>query len=200
MKVSKWWCPKLAFGRFKVINTRIVQPNLDNGPVYFTCKLGFTVALQDKNIYDVLCLDIRAKGLRLKNRSYPFPVLYVLYYKMMYTSASPKALGVSLKNYTMLMEVNLERTRQSSTTQIFEYDDAHVEVQFQEEPYHLPIREIYSERSSISECRPTTRERPIARSNSMRMSMDLEQSILDVQYEKSEGSWSPTQTDMERKS
>ncbi|XP_050936259.1 uncharacterized protein LOC127144394 [Cucumis melo] len=164
----------------------IVQSNLDNGPVYFTCKPGFTIALQDKNIYDVLCLDVRAKGLRLKNGTYPFSVMYILYYKMMYTNASPKALGVSPKNYTMLMKVNLERssmmvpklldwseltrnpiwsiehatiprTRQSSTTQITEYDDGHVEVQFQEESHQPPIREIYSGWSSVSEYRPTTR-------------------------------------------
>uniref|UniRef100_A0A9I9EKC4 Uncharacterized protein n=1 Tax=Cucumis melo TaxID=3656 RepID=A0A9I9EKC4_CUCME len=88
----------------------IVQSSLDNDLVYFTCKLGFTVALQDKNIYNVLCFDIRAKGLRLKNGSYLFSIMYVLYYKMMYTNVSPKALGVSPKNYTMLMEVNLERS------------------------------------------------------------------------------------------
>ncbi|KAA0050195.1 polyprotein [Cucumis melo var. makuwa] len=91
------------------------------------------------------------------------------------------------------------RTRQSSTTQIIEYD-GHVEVQFQEEPHQPPNREICSGRSSISEYRPTTRERPITKSNSMRMLVDFEQSIPDEQYEKSEGSLSPTQTAMERRS
>lgn len=129
----------------------IVHSNL-NGSVYSTYKLGFTITLQDKNIYDVLCLDIQAKGLHLKNGSYPFSIMYVLYYKMMYTDASPKVSGVSPKNYIMLMEVNLERssmtvlkllnlseltrnpvwsiehatapkTRQSSTTHITEFDD-----------------------------------------------------------------------------
>uniref|UniRef100_A0A9I9E4F7 Uncharacterized protein n=1 Tax=Cucumis melo TaxID=3656 RepID=A0A9I9E4F7_CUCME len=92
------------------------------------------------------------------------------------------------------------RTRQSNTAQIIEYDDGHVKVQFQEEPHQPPIREIYSGRSSVSEYLPTTRERPIPRSTSMRMVVNFEQSIPDVQYEKSKGSLSPTQTDMERRS
>ncbi|KAA0049723.1 polyprotein [Cucumis melo var. makuwa] len=77
--------------------------------------------------------------------------------------------------------VTTPRTRKSSTAQITEYDDGHVEVQFQEEPHHPPIREIYNGRSSVSEYQPTTRERPIPRSNSMRMSVDFEQFIPDVQ-------------------
>lgn len=118
-------------------------------------------------------------------------------------------LWVSPKNHTMLMEVNLERssmtvpklldwreltrnpvwsiehviasrTRQNSTYHITKFDDGHVEVQFQEEAHHPQIREIFSGRSSVLEYHSTVRERSIVRSNSMRMSVNFEQSILDV--------------------
>ena len=83
---------------------------------------------------------------------------------------------------------------------LYPFTKGYPNLQFQEESYHPPIREIYGGWSNVSNYRPTTRKRPIARSNSMRISMDFEQSIPAVQYEKSKGSLSSTQTDMERKS
>ncbi|KAA0050620.1 hypothetical protein E5676_scaffold1737G001150 [Cucumis melo var. makuwa] len=65
------------------------------------------------------------------------------------------------------------RTRQSSMAQITEYDDGHVEVQFQEESHQPPIREIYSGRSSVSKYQPTTRERPLPQSVCEGLSFDL---------------------------
>ncbi|KAA0041638.1 uncharacterized protein E5676_scaffold242G00060 [Cucumis melo var. makuwa] len=88
----------------------IVQSNLGQGPVYFYCRPGLTVSLQDKNIMDALSLDVHFQGLELKDESLPFAVSYHIYFKLMHTNLSPKALGVSPKGYTMLMEVNVEKS------------------------------------------------------------------------------------------
>ncbi|TYK19826.1 polyprotein [Cucumis melo var. makuwa] len=88
----------------------IVQSNLEQGPVYFNCKPGLTVSLQDRNIMDTLSLDVRSQELELKDGLLPFAVSYQIYFKLMHTNLSSKALGVSPKGYTMLMEANIEKS------------------------------------------------------------------------------------------
>ncbi|KAA0054118.1 uncharacterized protein E5676_scaffold2277G00300 [Cucumis melo var. makuwa] len=88
----------------------IVQSNLEQGPVYFNCRPNLTVSLHDKNIMDTISLDVHSQGLELKDGSLPFAVSYRIYFKLMHTNLSPKELGVSPKGYTMLMEVNVEKS------------------------------------------------------------------------------------------
>ncbi|TYK04698.1 polyprotein [Cucumis melo var. makuwa] len=67
----------------------IVQSNLEQGPVYFNCRPGLTVSLQDKNIMDTISLDVHSQGLELKDGSLPFAVSYRIYFKSMHTNLSP---------------------------------------------------------------------------------------------------------------
>uniref|UniRef100_A0A9I9DXD9 Uncharacterized protein n=1 Tax=Cucumis melo TaxID=3656 RepID=A0A9I9DXD9_CUCME len=157
----------------------IVQSNLEQGPVYFNCRLGLTVSLQDKNIMDTLCVDVHSQGLELKDGSLPFVVSYRIYFKLMHTNLSPKALGVSLKGYTMLMEVNVQKSsmtipktlqweeinqnpvwklqrvtapakRTSTEASITEFPDGNIEIQFNYEARYPKIREIMNSRPSMS--------------------------------------------------
>ncbi|TYK01213.1 Enzymatic polyprotein [Cucumis melo var. makuwa] len=157
----------------------IVQSNLEKGPVYFNCKPGLTVSLQDKNIMDTLSLDVHSQRLELKDGSLPFAVSYRIYFKLMHTNISPKALGVSPKGYTMLMEVNMEKSsmtiprtlkwadltkdpiwklqgettpvrRNSTEASITEFPNRNVEVQFNSETSYPRISEIMSSRPSTS--------------------------------------------------
>uniref|UniRef100_A0A9I9EEA4 Polyprotein n=1 Tax=Cucumis melo TaxID=3656 RepID=A0A9I9EEA4_CUCME len=68
----------------------IVQSNLEQRPVYFNCKLGLTVSLQDRSIMDTLSLDVHSQELELKDGSLPFAVSYRIYFKSMHTNLSPK--------------------------------------------------------------------------------------------------------------
>lgn len=208
----------------------IVQSNLEQGPVYFNYRPSLTVSLQDKNIMDAISLDVHSQGLELKDGSLPFAVSYRIYFKLMYTNLSPKALGVSPKGYTMLMEVNVEKSsmtiprnlnwneltknpvwrlqgemtpikRSSTEASITEFPDGNVEVQFNTGISYPRISEIMSSRPSTSSIRSEASYRDtLRRSESIRASVDFSQPIPDVHYEKEDGSLSPTQSDMERKS
>ncbi|KAA0052109.1 Enzymatic polyprotein [Cucumis melo var. makuwa] len=208
----------------------IVQSNLEQGPVYFNCRPGLTVSLQDKNIMDTISLDVHSQGLELKDGSLPFAVSYRIYFKLMHTNLSPKALGISPKGYTMLMEVNVEKSsmtiprnlkwdeltknpiwklqgeiapikRSSTEASITEFPDGNVEVQFNTGISYPRISEIMSSRQSTSSIKTETSYRDtLRRSESIRASVDFSHTIPDVHYEKEDRSLSPTQSDMERRS
>ncbi|KAA0050445.1 hypothetical protein E6C27_scaffold175G00510 [Cucumis melo var. makuwa] len=207
-----------------------VQSNLEQGPVYFNCRPSLTVSLQDKNIMDTISLDVHSQGLELKDGSLPFAVSYRIYFKLMHTNLSPKALGVSPKGYTMLMEVNIEKSsmtiprnlnwdeltknpvwklqgetapikRSSTEASITEFPDGNVEVQFNTGISYPRISEIMSSRPSTPSIKSETSYRDtLRRSESIRASVDFSHTIPDVHYEKEDGSLSPTQSDMERRS
>ncbi|TYK14246.1 hypothetical protein E5676_scaffold1121G00300 [Cucumis melo var. makuwa] len=208
----------------------IVQSNLEQGPVYFNCKPGLTVSLQDKNIMDILSLDVHSQGLEPKDVSLPFAVSYRIYFKLMHTNIFPKALGVSPKGYTMLMEVNMEKSsmtipitlkwadltkdpiwklqgetapvrRNSTEASITEFPDGNVEVKFNYEASYPRISEIMSSLPSTSSIARSESSFPdtLRRSESIRASVDFSRSIPTVHYEKEDGSLSPTQSDMERR-
>ncbi|XP_038904487.1 uncharacterized protein LOC120090856 [Benincasa hispida] len=88
----------------------IIQSNLERGPVYFMWKPGFIISLQDANLRDAISLDVHSQGLELKDGSLPFAVCYRVYFKLVHTIVSPRALGISPKGNTMLMEVNIEKS------------------------------------------------------------------------------------------
>ncbi|KAA0041674.1 movement protein [Cucumis melo var. makuwa] len=208
----------------------IVQSNLEQGPVYFNCRPDLTVSLQDKNIMDTISLDVHSQRLELKDGSLPFAVSYRIYFKLMHTNLSPKALGISPKGYTMLMEVNVEKSsmtiprnlkwdeltknpiwklqgettpikRSSTEASITEFPDGNVEVQFNTGISYPRISEIMSSRPSTSSIKTETSYKDtLRRSESIRASVDFSHTIPDVHYEKKDGSLYPTQSDMEKRS
>ncbi|KAA0032917.1 hypothetical protein E5676_scaffold384G003470 [Cucumis melo var. makuwa] len=182
----------------------IVQSNLEQGPVYFICRPGLTVSLQDKNIMGTISLDVHSQGLEVKDGSLPFAVSYRIYLKLMHTNLSAKALGISPKGYTMLMELQGETTtikRSSTEASITEFPDGNVEVQFNTGISYPRISEIMSSRSSTSSIKTKTSYKDtLRRSQSIRASVDFSHTIPDVHYEKEDRSLSPTQSDMERRS
>uniref|UniRef100_A0A9I9E9B9 Uncharacterized protein n=1 Tax=Cucumis melo TaxID=3656 RepID=A0A9I9E9B9_CUCME len=179
---------------------------------------------------DTISLDVHSQGLELKDGSLPFAVSYRIYFKPMHTNLSPKAMGVSPKGYTMLMEVNVEKSsmtiprnlnwdeltknpiwklqgetapikRSSTEASITEFPNRNVEVQFNTGISYPRISEIMSSRPSTSSIKSETSYRDtLRRSESIRASVDFSHSIPNVHYEKEDGSLSPTQSDMERRS
>ncbi|TYJ96702.1 hypothetical protein E5676_scaffold535G00180 [Cucumis melo var. makuwa] len=139
-------------------------------------------------------------------------------------------MGVSPKGYTMLMEVNVEKSsmtiprnlnwdeltknpiwklqgetapikRSSTEASITEFPNRNVEVQFNTGISYPRISEIMSSRPSTSSIKSETSYRDtLRRSESIRASVDFSHSIPNVHYEKEDGSLSPTQSDMERRS
>ncbi|KAA0051616.1 receptor-like serine/threonine-protein kinase ALE2 [Cucumis melo var. makuwa] len=180
---------------------------------------------------DTLCLDVHSQCLELKDGSLPFAVSYRIYFKLMYTNLSPKALGVSPKGYTMLMEVNVEKSsmtipkthqweeiiqnpvwklqgvialakRTSIEALITEFLDGNIKIEFNPEARYPRIRKIMNRRPNTSLDIRTVNSflESFKRSGSMRAVVDFTHPIPDVHYEREEGSASPTQSDMERRS
>ena len=90
----------------------ILESNLADGPVYFNCYTNFSVDINDPNIMDTLTLNVKTKNMNSKVDTREIAVIYRVYYKLMKTTIAPKALKVSSKGFTMLMEAN----QQHSTT------------------------------------------------------------------------------------
>lgn len=90
----------------------ILESNLADGPVYFNCYPNFSVDINDPNIMDTLTLNVKTKNMNSKVDTREIAVIYRVYYKLMKTTIAPKALKVSSKGFTMLMEAN----QQHSTT------------------------------------------------------------------------------------
>ena len=84
----------------------IIQSSLCNGPVYFDCHPNLSVSLSDKNIFDVLTLNLQLSGYDMKVGSEPVNLTYRIYYKVMNT-LSPKAHMYDCKDKTILLETNL---------------------------------------------------------------------------------------------
>ena len=98
----------------------MVQPNLDNGPIYFHCYPNFIISLNDPHIY-ILSSWIYSQ---ISEYERNFLVgIFRINYKWMNTNISPKALRSTPKGSTMFnhVHVNLTRlqTRAASNFQIF---------------------------------------------------------------------------------
>ena len=64
----------------------MIESSLCHGPVYFNCYPNFTVSLTDKNILDVLTLNIQTQLYNMKEGSENIQVGYRIYYKVMTTN------------------------------------------------------------------------------------------------------------------
>lgn len=84
----------------------IIQFSLCNGPIYFDCHPNLSVSSLDRNIFDVLTLNLQLHGYDMKIDSEHVNLTYRMYYKVMNT-LSPRAHMYDCKDKTILLEINL---------------------------------------------------------------------------------------------
>lgn len=60
-----------------------VESSLSHGPIFFNCFPDLTVSLDDKNILDVLFLNVKLHGYDMKEGSVPITLVYRVQYKVM---------------------------------------------------------------------------------------------------------------------
>ncbi|XP_057454897.1 uncharacterized protein LOC130746323 [Lotus japonicus] len=60
-----------------------IESSLSHGPIFFNCYPDLTVSLDDKNILDVLFLNIKLHGYDMKEGSIPITLIYRVQYKVM---------------------------------------------------------------------------------------------------------------------
>jgi hypothetical protein len=60
-----------------------VESSLSHGPIFFNCFPDLTISLDDKNILDVLFLNVKLHGYDMKEGSVPITLVYRVQYKVM---------------------------------------------------------------------------------------------------------------------
>jgi len=60
-----------------------VESSLSHGPIFFNCFPDLTVSLDDKNILDVLFLNVKLHGHDMKEGSVPITLVYRVQYKVL---------------------------------------------------------------------------------------------------------------------
>ncbi|KAM7510633.1 hypothetical protein LguiB_009508 [Lonicera macranthoides] len=84
----------------------IIESSFCNGPVYFNCLPNLSISFSDKNILDVLTLNLQLSGYDMKIGLGPVNLTYRIYYKVMNT-LSPRARLYHCGDKTILLETNL---------------------------------------------------------------------------------------------
>lgn len=80
-----------------------IQECLYKGPVYFNLFPNYIISLEDKNIMDVLTLNIQIHNSKIKEGSLPLLLIYRIQYKVFTTCIDPKARQISPKGETLLL-------------------------------------------------------------------------------------------------
>ena len=80
----------------------IIKSSLCNGHVYFDCHPNLFISLSEKNIFDVLTLNLQLAGYDMKVGSEHVNLTYRIYYKVMNT-LSPNAHMYDYKDKTILL-------------------------------------------------------------------------------------------------
>ena len=73
------------FKNFKDSILCMITASLYDGPVYFSCYLDLTLALDDPNIIKGLTLNISSFGYHMEEGSKPFALIYRIYYRLLGT-------------------------------------------------------------------------------------------------------------------
>ncbi|KAM7489485.1 hypothetical protein LguiB_026969 [Lonicera macranthoides] len=85
----------------------IIESSLCNGPVYFNCFPNLSISFSDKNILDVLTLNLQLSGYDMKIGLGPINLTYRIYYKVM-NILSPRARLYHCGDKTLLLETNVK--------------------------------------------------------------------------------------------
>lgn len=129
-----------GFRNFDDSQLEIVQTSLAEGPVHFDCYPDLTIDLNDKNILDVLTLNILTFGIDMTDGSKPLALIYRIYYRLMKTSLNPKAKLHSSRDQTLLMQSS-SSSADIRTPKMINWKD----VSFPDEwvlPQELPPRQV----------------------------------------------------------
>ena len=81
------------FKNFKDSILGMITASLYDGPVYFSCYLDLTLALDDPNIIKVLTLNIASSGYHMEEGSKPFALIYCIYYRLFGTQINHSAIN-----------------------------------------------------------------------------------------------------------
>ena len=84
----------------------VLNSNLESGPVYFDCYPNFTVGLHDPTILSALTINLKASNLTYQDKAQPVALIYRIYYKVMNTTISPRAIRMSPPGHTVIMEAD----------------------------------------------------------------------------------------------
>ena len=71
----------------------MIPTSLYDGPVYFSCYIDLTLALDDPNIIKALTLNIASSGYHMEGGSKPFALIYRIYYRLLGTQLNPSAIN-----------------------------------------------------------------------------------------------------------
>ena len=81
------------FKNFKDSILGMITASLYDGPVYFSCYLDLTLALDDPNIIKALTLNIASASYHMEEDSKPFALIYRIYYRLLGTQINPSAIN-----------------------------------------------------------------------------------------------------------
>ena len=81
------------FKNFKDSILGMIPTSLYDGPVYFSCYIDLTLALDDPNIIKALTLNIASSGYHMEEGSKPFALIYRIYYRLLGTKLNPSAIN-----------------------------------------------------------------------------------------------------------
>ena len=84
----------------------VLNSNLESGLVYFDCYPNFTVGLHDPTILSALTINLKASNLTYQDKAQPVALIYRIYYKVMNTTISPRAIRMSPPGHTVIMEAD----------------------------------------------------------------------------------------------
>ncbi|KAG5572781.1 hypothetical protein H5410_062547 [Solanum commersonii] len=87
-----------------------IQTSLAYGPVYFNAYPNLQISLQDENSLSSLMLNVKLHGYDYMPGTEVVCICYRIYYKLLHT-LNPMCKMIDLKNETILIETNFDKSR-----------------------------------------------------------------------------------------
>lgn len=127
----------------------MVESSLCNGPINFEVFPNFSVSLMDKNILDVLTLQVKIQSSKMVGGSIPVALVYRVYYKVA-SSPGTNALTTSPIGSTPFIQTDLSKAcrkvaRSTTWSEVSIPDDCTMEEKPQPDPVQNPNRRVISE-------------------------------------------------------
>lgn len=92
----------------------MVETSLCDDIVHFNCFPNFIVSLKDKNLLDVLTLNVQSSNFKLKTGSSPIAIIYCIQYNAMNSAFNSRAFHISpTKGETILFQTDLQKSNLS---------------------------------------------------------------------------------------
>ena len=92
--------------KFTYFVLSMIDLNLANGLIYFSCYPNFSMNINDPSILSNLTLNIKTKNMNFVEEAQTIAIIYRIYYIVMTTQLNPRAMCQLVKDETLLLQYN----------------------------------------------------------------------------------------------